>query len=516
MNDIKENGKDEVYFETIGVDKKYPGVHAVNDVSLKVKKNEILGIAGENGAGKSTLLKLISGVESPDSGEMFLRGQKYNPPNFREANIFGVSMVFQEQNLIPNLYVYENIFLSHEEQFKRFGFLNRSRMIAEASKYLKSFDIDVDPAKYMSMYSFQARQMLEITRAFVIADMYGVETPLILLDEPTAGLPDEERDILIKKIRDFSAHGVIIFVSHRLSELMDLCNRIAILKDGKLVGEVLPSTSTESDIHSLMVGRELSADTYRVKEQRENIEQEDVVLKVEGLTTKGEYESISFELKKGEILGIGGILGSGKKELGELLFGIGKPDSGKVTIQGNEIRNANISRMVKLGIGYVPAERKEYGIIDSLSVAWNISMPSLNALRYGISGFLNGRKENVLVDNAVRKFRVKANEKDICHSLSGGNQQKVVIAKWMIKNLSILILDNPTRGIDVGAKEEIYAFIRQMSDGGLAIILISDDLLELIGLSTRIIIMKEGKISTIVDAKPNNKPSEEKLVKDMV
>jgi len=516
MKAVKDSSENGVYFETADVDKEYPGVHAVNKVSLKIRMNEVLGIAGENGAGKSTLLKLISGVESPDSGEMFLRGKKYNPPNFREANIFGVSMVFQEQNLIPNLYVYENIFLSHEEQFKRFGFLNRSKMIAEAGKYLESFHIDIDPSKSVSTYSFQERQMLEITRAFVIADMYGIETPLILLDEPTAGLPDEERDILLKKIRSFSAQGVLIFVSHRLSELMSFCDRIAILKDGKLVGELSPKKSTESDIHSLMVGRELSADLYRVKEQKKDIAQQDVVMKVEGLRTKGEYEEISFELRKSEILGIGGILGSGKRELGALLFGIGKPDAGKITIKGNTVCNATINKMAKLGIGYVPSERKEYGIINVLPVSWNLSLPSLRGLKFGALGVINSRKENELIDNAISAFRVKANKKDICYSLSGGNQQKVAIAKWLIKNLSILILDNPTRGIDVGAKEEIYGFIRQMSQEGLSIILISDDLLELIGLSSRIIIMKDGKISKIVEATPDNKPTEEELVKDMV
>jgi ribose transport system ATP-binding protein len=244
--------------------------------------------------------------------------------------------------------------------------------------------------------------------------------------------------------------------------------------------------------------------------------EEEVVLKLEGIMIKGEYESVSFELRKSEILGIGGIRGSGKRELGELLFGIGKPDAGKVTVQGKKISNATISKMAKLGIGYVPAERKKYGIINSLSVFWNISMPSLNVLKSGVFHFLHRKKENVLVDDAMRKFQVKAKKKDICNSLSGGNQQKVVIAKWMIKNLSILILDNPTRGIDVGSKEEVYNFIRQMTREGLSIILISDDLLELIGLSSRIIIMKDGRISKIVDARPDGKPSEEELVKAMV
>jgi ribose transport system ATP-binding protein len=516
MNDTRAGSENGVYFETVNVDKRYPGVHAVDTVSLQIRMNEVLGIAGENGAGKSTLLKIIAGVEPPGSGEMFLRGRKYDPPNFRQANIFGVSMVFQEQNLIPNLYVYENIFLSHEDQFKKFGLLNRKQLIDKAGKYLESFDVAVDPAKPLSTYSFQERQMLEIVRAFVIADMYGIETPLILLDEPTAGLPDEEREILLKKIRSFSSKGVLIFVSHRLSELMSFCDRIAILKDGKLVGELSPAASSESDIHSLMVGRELSADLYRVKEQKEDLDREDVVMTVEDLTTKGEYESISFELRKGEILGIGGILGSGKRQLGEVLFGIGKPDAGKIKIKGKEVCNATINRMAKMGIGYVPSERKAYGIISVLSVAWNLSVPSLKTLRYRILGILNRRKEGELIDAAMEQFRVKAGKKDICYSLSGGNQQKVVIAKWLIKSLSILILDNPTRGIDVGAKEEIYSFIREMSRQGLAIILISDDLLELIGLSSRIIIMKDGRITQTVTAPADGKPTEKELVKEMV
>jgi ribose transport system ATP-binding protein len=237
---------------------------------------------------------------------------------------------------------------------------------------------------------------------------------------------------------------------------------------------------------------------------------------VEDLTTKGEYESISFELRKGEILGIGGILGSGKRQLGEVLFGIGKPGAGKIKIKGKEVCNATINRMAKMGIGYVPSERKAYGIISVLSVAWNLSVPSLKTLRYRILGILNRRKEGELIDAAMEQFRVKAGKKDICYSLSGGNQQKVVIAKWLIKSLSILILDNPTRGIDVGAKEEIYSFIREMSRQGLAIILISDDLLELIGLSSRIIIMKDGRITQTVTAPADGKPTEKELVKEMV
>jgi len=516
MNNAEDAIANGTYFETKGVDKKYPGVHALNDFSFKIRENEILGLAGENGAGKSTLLKIISGVELPNSGRMFLKGKEYFPVNFKHANILGVSMVFQEQNLIPNLRVYENMFLSHEERFQRYGFLNRKSMIAQTKEHLEAFELDIDPSRPLNRYSFHERQMLEIIRAFIVSDMYGVETPLILLDEPTAALPDEERKLLIEKIRVYSRRGVIVFVSHRLSELMDLCDRIAVLKDGQLVGEVIPSTSTEKDIHTLMVGRELSVDLYRVEEQSKNRGKEEVVLKVEGLTVKGEYEAINFELRKGELVGIGGLLGSGKKELGESLFGIGKPDAGEVTVKGNRVRSANISKMMKHRIGYVPAERKEHGVIYSLPVGWNISLSSLSGLRSGIFRFLSKKKEDTLINNAMTRFRVKAQRTDACYSLSGGNQQKVVLAKWMVKNLDILILDNPTRGIDVGAKEEIYTFIREMASEGLSIILISDDLLELIGLSNRIIIMKDGKMSTIIDAESSNKPAEEELVKHMV
>ncbi|MCD6359018.1 MAG: sugar ABC transporter ATP-binding protein [Dehalococcoidia bacterium] len=505
-----------IYFETRGIDKQYPGVHAVDAFSLAIKKGEILGLAGENGAGKSTLLKIIAGVEHPDSGVMLLKGKEFRPRSFRHANMLGVSMVFQEQNLVPNLRVYENMFLSHEEHFQRYGVLNRKALIARAKEYLETFELDINPNRPLSRYSFHQRQMLEIIRAFVISDMYGVETPLILLDEPTAALPDEERELLIEKIRVYAQKAVIVFVSHRLSELTDLCTRIAVLRDGELVGEVTPSTSTEKDIHKLMVGRELSADLYRVEEQGKRDETQEAVLNVEGLSVKGEYEEVNLEVYKGEIVGIGGLLGSGKKELGESLFGIGKTNNGTITINGIRITHPTVGRMIRHRVGYVPAERKQHGVIYLLPVGWNISITSLRDLVSKPFHLLSKKKEDSLIDEAIARFGIKARKTDPCYSLSGGNQQKVVLAKWMVKNLDILILDNPTRGIDVGAKEEIYTFIREMARAGLAIVLITDDLLELIGLSNRIIIMKDGAILAVRDAASDNKPSEEELVKHMV
>ena len=516
MNREKESLENNVCLKIAGVNKKYPGVQALNDVSLELKINEILGIAGENGAGKSTLLKILAGVEPPDSGEMYLRGKKYSPKNLREANIIGVSMVFQEQNLVNNLRVYENLFLSHEQVFNKFGLLPRRRMIAEAGDQLRSYGINIDPKAPMGSYSFHDRQMIEIVRAFVVARIYGIETPIILLDEPTASLPDEERGIVLERIKSFASYGVLVLISHRLSELMNLCQRVVVFKDGCLVGEVSPSTATERDIHSMMVGRELMGDVYRINEQREDQAGEDVMLKVEGLKSRGAYESVDFELKRGEILGIGGLLGSGKTMLGESLFGVRNLDAGTVSVKQGTVRKLNTQKMVGMGVGYVPRERKECGIINSLSVAWNLSIPSLRKLKSRWFGVIDRKMENRLIDSALQKFRIKARKEDKCFSLSGGNQQKIVLSKWMIQDLTFLIMDNPTRGIDIGAKEDIYTFIRQIVKQGLSILLISDDLLELIGLSNRIIIMKDGKISKIVDAPSDHKPSEQEVVGAMV
>jgi len=516
MKAEKKKIENNVYLKIAGINKKYPGVQALEDISLELRTNEILGIAGENGAGKSTLLKILSGLESPDSGEMYIRGKKYSPGNMREANIIGVSMVFQEQNLVNNLRVYENLFLSHEQHFKGFGLLPIRRMIAEAEDQLRSYGIDIDPKAPMGSYSFHDRQMIEIIRAFVVARLYGIQTPIILLDEPTASLPDEERGIVLERIKSFGSRGVLVLVSHRLSELMDSCQRVVVFKDGRLVGEVSPATATERDIHSMMVGRKLRADVYRINEQRENRAGEDVVLKVEGLTSTGLYESVSFEVRKGEILGIGGLLGSGKTMLGESLFGVRKVKAGTIRLGQTVVQRPSTRQMVGMGVGYIPRERKEQGIINSLSVAWNLSISSLRKLKSRVLGLIDRRAENRIIDSALKKFRIKARKEDKCYSLSGGNQQKIVLSKWMVQDLTLLIMDNPTRGIDVGAKEEIYSFIREVVNQGLSILLISDDLLELIGLSNRIIIMKDGKVSKILDAPSDKKPSEQELVGAMV
>ncbi len=503
------------FFEVNHISKIFPGIQALRDISVGIRKNEILGFAGENGAGKSTLLKVIAGVKIPDSGTMMLNGKSYMPKNYREATSLGVSMVFQEQNLVPNLSGYENIFLSHEDHFKKKnGLIDHRAMIAKTKNYFKQFELQANPTKPVSSYTFHQRQLLEILRAFIVSELYGITSPLILLDEPTASLSEAERELLFKKVDEYSDRATFCLISHRLSELRAHCTRIVVLKDGEYVKEVNPEDTSEHVLHSLMVGREVSGDIYQISQQEE-VAKKRVALEIQNLCHTDYYEDVSFKLYEGEILGLGGLVGCGKREVGKDIFGIEAFDSGKVCIDDDCLSKLSITRMVKQRIGYIPAERKGYGIIEYLPVGWNLSLPSIFNLKKRMF-FLDRYKENALVKRLIKEFRIKAITSNMGFSLSGGNQQKIVLAKWIAKDPRILILDNPTRGIDVGAKEEIYSLLRRIVKQGVSILLITDDLLELIGLSNRIILMKEGRISSQRETGKENKPSEKELVQYMV
>ncbi|MDP8217894.1 MAG: sugar ABC transporter ATP-binding protein [Candidatus Theseobacter exili] len=509
-------GEREILFKAEGITKQFPGVRALNDVNIEIYKNEILGLSGENGAGKSTLMKVIAGVYSKDSGRMLHKGREYNPLNYREGTSQGISMVFQEQNLVPNLFGYENIFLSHEKFFiKKNGFLDTRTMIEKTKMYFEQFEIDADPAKRVSTYSFHQRQLVEIVRAFMISELYRITHPFILLDEPTAALSEKERELMFSKVTKYSENATFCLISHRLSEMMTYCNRILVLRDGEMVGEVNPKTSEEHDLHTLMVGREVSRDIYGTTKQDDDYCDEKA-MEVKGLTQEGLFEDINIELNKGMILGLGGLVGCGKRDLGKAIYGIAEYQSGTIHVNGSPVKKGKISSMVKQRVGYIPAERKGFGIIEYLPVSWNISLPSIFTLSNKLLLKVDRKKEKNLIDKYIKRFRIKASPEDMCFSLSGGNQQKVVLAKWIAKNLDIIILDNPTRGVDVGAKEEIYSLLRKIVKEGVSILMITDDLLELIGLSNQIVIMKEGKITDIRGAGKEAKPTEKELVQYMV
>ncbi len=500
-----------------GITKRFGPVLALDNVSLHVNEGEILGIVGENGAGKSTLLKVLSGLCPQDSGQIEFKGKPVRFRSYHEAALAGMSMVFQEQALVPNLHVYENLFLSFENRFERLGILSVGRMIDAAREELAELGLEdaVDPTRITSSYDYSTRQMIEITKAFTLSRLLGVERPLLLLDEPTEGLADHEVGSLFAQMKQSRQKASMIFVSHRLSEVLRICDRIYVFKDGSVVTDVATEGVTEAELHELMVGRQRDVFFYREAEQL--TPSSEVVLEARNLTKKGCFEDVSFQLHKNEILGIAGVLGSGKEELGRALVGATKFDQGAVLVEGRAPRPGSTVQSVRHGIGHVPKERGLEGAIDGLSVCWNIGLPSLRGRLATRAGILRVKREKKMAQEYCAQLRVATPSiGQLMRNLSGGNQQKVVVAKWLAADLKVLVLDNPTRGVDVGAKHELYGVFRDIVRHGIPILLVSDELLELIGLSNRIIVMKDKKVIDEVPAAPDGKPSERELVQHMV
>jgi ribose transport system ATP-binding protein len=502
--------------EARGVDKAFPGVQALSGVDLTVHRGEIVGLVGENGAGKSTLLSVLSGTVRPDAGAVHVRGREVQFGNYREATLEGVFRIYQELALVPNLTVYENLFLSHEGRFRRLGVLRRGAMLRRARELLARFGHDwIDPARPTAAYDFSTRQVLEIIKAFALGELLDVEAPVILLDEPTTALTRDEADFLGELLGRVRSEAALVFVSHRLSEVLELSDRVYILKDGRVVEETEPERTTDAQVHYVMVGRERDELFYHESRQRQP--DADAVLEVKGFAQPPEFRDVSFVVRKGEIVGIGGVLGSGKSALARAIFGAGVSRAeGTVRVDGHAMEPLITRRMVRAGVGYVPPERHEDGIILGFPVAWNISLARL-AAGNGPASLLNADRERNEARGFVDSMRIKTPDvRTQAGSLSGGNQQKVVLARWLACDARMLILDNPTRGIDAGAKEEIYALIRDLADRGVGILVVSDDLLELIGLSNRILIMKDGAITAELDSPPAQKPQESTLVASMV
>ena len=515
----RESGRAVKMLEIRDLSKQFSGTWALTGASINVYENEIVGLVGENGAGKSTLLNVLSGVVSADSGEVLLHGKPVAPRNYHEATLLGIFRVYQEQALVPNIPVYENLFLSHEERFERFGIINRRKMAQAAREMLsavgKQIGVDFDPRRLTGDYSFSERQVIEIVKACSLADLLDIKTPLILLDEPTTALSSEEILFLISLVRQLRERAAFVFVSHRLTEVLNLSDRVYVLKDGTIVKEVDSIDTTESDLHELMVGRKRDEQYYKEDEQSGKFGEE--VLRVEELSKHSLFSDVNVSVKSGEIVAIGGVLGSGKSEVGRVIMGAMAPDTGEIFISGKQINHMNIADRIKAGVGYVPQERHHEGLMLYQSVASNIMLPSVISMkRYGLP-LLDMAAEKNLSNQAVKAFNIKTPSiGTLGFSLSGGNQQKVVLARWLARRAKVLVLDNPTRGVDAGAKEEIYSLLRQFCREGVAILLITDDILELIGLSDRVLIMKDGRITGEVVSQPEHKPTEKELVAFMV
>ncbi len=491
-------------YQLKAVDKKFPGVHALKSVDFEIKRGEIVGLVGENGAGKSTLMKVIYGAYQPDGGTIAIGGKPVRFQNPRQAMEKGIGMVFQEQSLIPNLTVMENIYLGYEQQFVRFGVINWKAMAAAARKQLAKVKLDIDPATITSALSFAQRQLVELAKVLTLEER--VEGDLvILLDEPTSVLAEDEVKMLFAIVRDLTKRASFIFVSHRLDEVMELSDRIYVMKDGAVVDVVQQGGSTVEQIQHKMVGRNVDREYYREQRQKP-FDAAKVLLEMDGVSLPGRIKDISLKVHAGEVLCLVGTEGSGREAILRTIYGMRTPVAGTVRIKGQTVTSFHPQAAVTAGVGYVPRERKIEGIVAGMSVFENMTLSQMG--RYSRFGVLNVAAERALARDWITKLSIKAHtEHADCGNLSGGNQQKVVLSKWRSGGSEIMLLDHPTRGLDIGAKEDVYEMIRDMSDDGVGVVLVADTLEEAIGLSHSIIVVKDGAIQQRFDCQPGAKPT---------
>ena len=491
-------------YELQHVDKKFPGVHALKSVDFQVKRGEIVGLVGENGAGKSTLMKVIYGAYQPDGGQILIDGKAVRFADPRAAMEQGIGMVFQEQSLITNLSVMENIFLGYEAQFVRFGVINWKAMAQAAKKQLAKVKLDIDPATVTADLSFAQRQLVELAKVLTLEERVKGNL-VILLDEPTSVLAKEEVELLFKLVRELTTRASFIFVSHRIDEVMDLSDRIYVMKDGAVVDVVDRGQKTVEQIQHKMVGRNVDKEYYREPRQKPYDVANELV-KLENVDLAGRVKDINLTLHAGEVLCLVGTEGSGREAILRTMYGMRSPIHGTITIKGKPANAMSPKSAVELGVGYVPRERKIEGIVGGMNVYENMTLSQMR--RHSSAGVLRIAGERALAKDWIAKLSIKASsELADCGNLSGGNQQKVVLAKWRSGGSDIMLLDHPTRGLDIGAKEDVYDMIRDMSDAGVGIVLVADTLEEAIGLSHTIIVVKDGAIQKQFDCNAGAKPS---------
>ncbi|QRM57800.1 sugar ABC transporter ATP-binding protein [Sinorhizobium sp. BG8] len=501
-------------FQASGLSKSYGPNIVIEDIAFEIPDNQVVTLVGENGAGKSTIFNIMSGLVSADRGSMTLHGRDYAPKDYAGAVALGVSRVFQEQALVQNIPVYENLLLGQDQRFLKLAqIVDKSAMITAAERIIEEAGIDVDVRRRTGDYDFSKRQSIEIARACLAPTLIGgAGKPLVLLDEPTSALDRRDEEAFFKLVAKVRTRGSLLFVSHRLSEVLQISDLIYVLKDGRLVAKLDPASTDEHTLHGLMVGRERAMDYYFEKRQK-TVTNAAKVLAANGVRVSELDPALDLSIREGEVVGIGGLLDSGKSALGKAIAGVDPPLSGKVEFAGSPAIAPDIKHLVRAGLGYVAAERLVEGIVPAFSVSWNLTTGSGSDLFSTRLGFWRRRKEVEVTRQFVKSLGIRSATPDLaCARLSGGNQQKVVLARWLARQPKVLILDNPTRGVDAGAKQEIYRLIRDLTDQGVGILLITDELLELIGLSNRILIMQRGNIVSEVPASPDAKPTEHQLV----
>ncbi len=472
----------EVILTMKGIDKSFPGVHALDHVDLEVQKGEVLALMGENGAGKSTLMKVLTGIYKKDSGSITFEGKEVEFDSPRAAQEAGIVIVHQELNMLNHLTVAQNIFIGRE--IMKGKIIDDARMNQESKKLFDRLNISIDPTEMMGNLTVGKQQMCEIAKAI------SHDAKVIVFDEPSAALTEAEIEELFKIIRDLRDKGLgIVYISHRMDEIKVITDRVTVMRDGTYVGTLITKECTKDDIINMMVGRVIYEDP---KTESKVPEDAPVVLKVEHLNAGKMVQDVSFELRKGEILGFSGLMGAGRTETARALFGADAKESGDIYINGRKIEIKSPEDAVKNGIGYLSEDRKRYGIVVGKTVAENTTMASMKDFMKGI--FINKKKEDEVAWEYVRSLKTKTPTVDTeVVNLSGGNQQKVVIAKWLTRNCDILIFDEPTRGIDVGAKSEIYTLMNELVAQGKSIIMISSEMTEILRMSDRIVVMCEGR-----------------------
>ncbi len=472
--------------EMKGICKSFPGVKALQNVDLQLKAGEVHALLGENGAGKSTLIKVLGGIYHAEEGEIIIDGQKVNIDGVVAARQAGISIVHQELVLVPYMTVAENIFLGREPGTKMN--VDRKKMVEDAQKLLDAYEMHIDANTLVERLTIAQQQMVEIVKAI------SFNSKILVLDEPTSSISDKEVGFLFDTMRNLTKAGVgIIYISHKMSELAEICDRVTVMRDGQTVGTKVVKETTTDDLIALMVGRELT--NYYT---RDYLEPGEVILKCEHISDGKMAKDASFELHKGEIIGFAGLVGAGRSETMKAIFGLAPHATGDVYVKGQKVKIKSPIDALKYGIALVPENRKEEGLYKVQSVRFNSTIEVLGSFIKHLH--VDGKKEEEITQKYIDMMATKTpSQEQIIGNLSGGNQQKVMIGRWLATNPEILILDEPTRGVDVGAKAEIYAIMNELVKQGMSIIMISSELPEIINMSDRIYVMNEGRVTGCLD-----------------
>lgn len=484
------------------IEKKFSGVHALKECRFELRAGEVHALVGENGAGKSTMMKILTGVYQKDSGQIFCNGNEVQISDTKAAQNLGISMIHQELNLAPDLTVAQNIFIGKEPRKKFSWFLDDQEMNRRTSELLAEINLNIEPTTLVSSLTVAKQQMVEIVKAI------SYDSQVVIMDEPTAALSDSEIEELFRIIEKLRNKGVgIVYISHRMAELKRITDRITVMRDGSYINTVPTAETTIDQVISMMVGREIYQPQ---KPDRQKTQSSEIVLEVKNLASGTMVKDVSFSLRKGEILGVAGLVGAGRTEMARAIFGADELTHGEIFIKGNKVTIKEPHQAVALGIGYLSEDRKRYGCLLDMNVSANVAVAAQKKFTNKLS-FVNDAAMNVRAQEVVEELKVKTPSiTQLIKYLSGGNQQKVIIGKWLTRDSDILIFDEPTRGIDIGAKNEIYKLLESLANQGKSIIMISSELPEVLRLSHRIIVMCEGRVTG--ELMNDNDASQEKIM----